>query len=168
MAPMNLSTKRKRTDKTTEIKLVLARAACCVRAGLPQPCRRPLPGGPPRPPGPRAAGWTLPRAAVARPAVLGAGGREAGGKVQPRPRANMAEVSNDQSSGPAVKEVCRDSAVLEDHTLAHSLQEQEIEHHLASNVQRNRLVQHDLQVAKQFQEEDLKAQAQLQKRYKDL
>ncbi|XP_073929621.1 coiled-coil domain-containing protein 50 isoform X2 [Castor canadensis] len=64
--------------------------------------------------------------------------------------------------------VCRDFAVLEDHTLAHSLQEQEIEHHLASNVQRNRLVQHDLQVAKQLQEEDLKAQAQLQKRYKDL
>uniref|UniRef100_A0A5F9DSR6 Coiled-coil domain containing 50 n=1 Tax=Oryctolagus cuniculus TaxID=9986 RepID=A0A5F9DSR6_RABIT len=64
--------------------------------------------------------------------------------------------------------VCRDFAVLEDHTLAHSLQEQEIEHHLASNVQRSRLVQHDLQVAKQLQEEDLKAQAQLQKRYKDL
>ncbi|XP_004713513.2 coiled-coil domain-containing protein 50 [Echinops telfairi] len=66
------------------------------------------------------------------------------------------------------EKVCRDFAVLEDHTLAHSLQEQEIEHHLASNVQRNRLVQHDLQVAKQLQEEDLKAQAQLQKRYKDL
>uniref|UniRef100_A0A2K5YUN3 Coiled-coil domain containing 50 n=1 Tax=Mandrillus leucophaeus TaxID=9568 RepID=A0A2K5YUN3_MANLE len=67
-----------------------------------------------------------------------------------------------------MKLMCRDFAVLEDHTLAHSLQEQEIEHHLASNVQRNRLVQHDLQVAKQLQEEDLKAQAQLQKRYKDL
>ncbi|XP_075412328.1 coiled-coil domain-containing protein 50 isoform X1 [Tenrec ecaudatus] len=80
----------------------------------------------------------------------------------------MAEVSIDQSKLPGVKEVCRDFAVLEDHTLAHSLQEQEIEHHLASNVQRNRLVQHDLQVAKQLQEEDLKAQAQLQKRYKDL
>ncbi|XP_025769349.1 coiled-coil domain-containing protein 50 [Puma concolor] len=65
-------------------------------------------------------------------------------------------------------DMCRDFAVLEDHTLAHSLQEQEIEHHLASNIQRNRLVQHDLQVAKQLQEEDLKAQAQLQKRYKDL
>ncbi|XP_055263867.1 coiled-coil domain-containing protein 50 isoform X1 [Moschus berezovskii] len=80
----------------------------------------------------------------------------------------MAEVTIDQSKLPGVKEVCRDFAVLEDHTLAHSLQEQEIEHHLASNVQRNRLVQHDLQVAKQLQEEDLKAQAQLQKRYKDL
>ncbi|XP_010992672.2 coiled-coil domain-containing protein 50 isoform X1 [Camelus dromedarius] len=80
----------------------------------------------------------------------------------------MAEVGIDQSKLPGVKEVCRDFAVLEDHTLAHSLQEQEIEHHLASNVQRNRLVQHDLQVAKQLQEEDLKAQAQLQKRYKDL
>ncbi|XP_005344838.1 coiled-coil domain-containing protein 50 isoform X1 [Microtus ochrogaster] len=80
----------------------------------------------------------------------------------------MADVSVDQSKLPGVKEVCRDFAVLEDHTLAHSLQEQEIEHHLASNIQRNRLVQHDLQVAKQLQEEDLKAQAQLQKRYKDL
>ncbi|XP_060054487.1 coiled-coil domain-containing protein 50 isoform X2 [Erinaceus europaeus] len=80
----------------------------------------------------------------------------------------MAEVSIDQSKLPGVKEVCRDFAVLEDHTLAHSLQEQEIEHHLASNIQRSRLVQHDLQVAKQLQEEDLKAQAQLQKRYKDL
>ncbi|KAM4889407.1 LOW QUALITY PROTEIN: coiled-coil domain-containing protein 50-like [Thomomys bottae] len=80
----------------------------------------------------------------------------------------MAEVSIDQSKLPGVKEVCRDFAVLEDHTLAHSLQEQEIEHHLASNIQRSPLVQHDLQVAKQLQEEDLKAQAQLQKRYKDL
>ncbi|NXK03738.1 CCD50 protein, partial [Herpetotheres cachinnans] len=65
--------------------------------------------------------------------------------------------------------VCRDFAVLEDHTLAHNLQEQEIEHHLATNVQRNRLVQHDLQVAKQLQEEeDLKARAQIQKHQKDL
>ncbi|NXW59308.1 CCD50 protein, partial [Eurystomus gularis] len=63
--------------------------------------------------------------------------------------------------------VCRDFAILEDHTLAHNLQEQEIEHHLATNVQRNRLVQHDLQVAKQLQEEeDLKARAQ--KHRKDL
>ncbi|XP_023584440.1 coiled-coil domain-containing protein 50 [Trichechus manatus latirostris] len=81
------------------------------------------------------------------------------------------EVSTNEPSSvlpPSSSAVCRDFAVLEDHTLAHSLQEQEIEHHLASNVQRNRLVQHDLQVAKQLQEEDLKAQAQLQKRYKDL
>ncbi|XP_042636223.1 coiled-coil domain-containing protein 50 [Orycteropus afer afer] len=79
-------------------------------------------------------------------------------------------ITNEVSSAPpsSFSSVCRDFAVLEDHTLAHSLQEQEIEHHLASNVQRNRLVQHDLQVAKQLQEEDLKAQAQLQKRYKDL
>uniref|UniRef100_A0A8P0NFQ5 Coiled-coil domain containing 50 n=1 Tax=Canis lupus familiaris TaxID=9615 RepID=A0A8P0NFQ5_CANLF len=94
--------------------------------------------------------------------------RGAGGEGRPGPRPNMAEVTIDQSKLPGVKEVCRDFAVLEDHTLAHSLQEQEIEHHLASNIQRNRLVQHDLQVAKQLQEEDLKAQAQLQKRYKDL
>ncbi|XP_039343977.1 coiled-coil domain-containing protein 50 isoform X2 [Mauremys reevesii] len=81
----------------------------------------------------------------------------------------MAEISIDQSKLPGVKEVCRDFAVLEDHTLAHSLQEQEIEHHLATNVQRNRLVQHDLLVAKQLQEEeDLRARAQIQKRYKDI
>uniref|UniRef100_F7F356 Coiled-coil domain containing 50 n=1 Tax=Monodelphis domestica TaxID=13616 RepID=F7F356_MONDO len=81
----------------------------------------------------------------------------------------MAEISIDQSKLPGVKEVCRDFAVLEDHTLAHNLQEQEIEHHLASNVQRNRLVQYDLQVAKQLQEEeDLKARAHIQKRYKDM
>ncbi|XP_062438276.1 coiled-coil domain-containing protein 50 isoform X2 [Rhea pennata] len=81
----------------------------------------------------------------------------------------MAEVGIDQSKLSKVKEVCRDFAVLEDHTLAHNLQEQEIEHHLATNVQRNRLVKHDLQVAKQLQEEeDLKARAQIQKRQKDL
>uniref|UniRef100_A0A4W3GAF0 Coiled-coil domain-containing protein n=1 Tax=Callorhinchus milii TaxID=7868 RepID=A0A4W3GAF0_CALMI len=41
-----------------------------------------------------------------------------------------------------------------------------VEHHLASNVQRNRLVQHDLQVAKRLQEEeDHKAQLRLQKRH---
>ncbi|KAM6326689.1 coiled-coil domain-containing protein 50 [Podargus strigoides] len=76
----------------------------------------------------------------------------------------MAGIGIDHSKLPGVKEVCRDFAVLEDHTLAHNLQEQEIEHHLATNVQRNRLVQHDLQVAKQLQEEeDLKARAQIQK-----
>ncbi|XP_025900929.1 coiled-coil domain-containing protein 50 [Nothoprocta perdicaria] len=81
----------------------------------------------------------------------------------------MAGIGIDHSKLPGVKEVCRDFAVLEDHTLAHSLQEQEIEHHLATNIQRNRLVQHDLQVAKQLQEEeDLKARAQIQKRQKDL
>uniref|UniRef100_A0A8C2TP25 Coiled-coil domain containing 50 n=1 Tax=Coturnix japonica TaxID=93934 RepID=A0A8C2TP25_COTJA len=81
----------------------------------------------------------------------------------------MAEIGIDQSKLPGVKEVCRDFAILEDHTLAHNLQEQEIEHHLATNIQRNRLVQHDLQVAKQLQEEeDLKARAQIQKRQKDL
>ncbi|KAM6261069.1 coiled-coil domain-containing protein 50 isoform 2-T3 [Spheniscus humboldti] len=81
----------------------------------------------------------------------------------------MAGIGIDQSKLPGVKEVCRDFAVLEDHTLAHNLQEQEIEHHLATNVQRNRLVQHDLQVAKQLQEEeDLKARAQIQKHRKDL
>ncbi|KAM4659691.1 coiled-coil domain-containing protein 50 [Amazona ochrocephala] len=81
----------------------------------------------------------------------------------------MAGIGIDHSKLPGVKEVCRDFAILEDHTLAHNLQEQEIEHHLATNVQRNRLVKHDLQVAKQLQEEeDLKARAQIQKHQKDL
>ncbi|XP_061493612.1 coiled-coil domain-containing protein 50 isoform X1 [Rhineura floridana] len=81
----------------------------------------------------------------------------------------MAEISIDQSKLPGVKEVCRDFAVLEDHTLAHSLQEQEIEHHLATNVQRNRLVQYDLQMAKQLQEEeDRKARTRIQERHKDI
>uniref|UniRef100_H3BBM1 Coiled-coil domain containing 50 n=1 Tax=Latimeria chalumnae TaxID=7897 RepID=H3BBM1_LATCH len=65
--------------------------------------------------------------------------------------------------------VCREFAVLEDHTLAHNLQEQEIEHHLATNVQRNRLVQYDLKVAKRLQEEeDQRAWAQAQKQQKDI
>ncbi|GCB76171.1 hypothetical protein scyTo_0016527, partial [Scyliorhinus torazame] len=65
--------------------------------------------------------------------------------------------------------VCREFAVREDHSLAHNLQEQEIEHHLASNVQRNRLVQNDLQMAKKLQEEEnKKAQARLQKQQWDM
>ncbi|XP_039225031.1 coiled-coil domain-containing protein 50 isoform X4 [Crotalus tigris] len=81
----------------------------------------------------------------------------------------MAEVSIDRSKLPGVKEVCRDFAVREDHTLAHSLQEQEIEHHLATNIQRNRLVKHDLQMAKQLQEEeDRKARIRLQEQHKNL
>ncbi|XP_043926325.1 coiled-coil domain-containing protein 50 isoform X1 [Protopterus annectens] len=73
----------------------------------------------------------------------------------------------DQSKLPGVREVCRDFAVLEDHTLAHNLQEQEIEHHLATNVHRHRLVQHDLKVAKKLQEEeDVKAWTERQKKKK--
>ncbi|XP_051638123.1 coiled-coil domain-containing protein 50 isoform X1 [Manacus candei] len=79
----------------------------------------------------------------------------------------MAGIGIDHSKLPGVKEVCRDFAILEDHTLAHNLQEQEIEHHLATNVQRNRLVQHDLQMAKQLQEEEDK-KARAQKHQKDL
>ncbi|XP_075427160.1 coiled-coil domain-containing protein 50 isoform X2 [Ascaphus truei] len=81
----------------------------------------------------------------------------------------MSEISIDQSQLPGVKEVCRDFAVLEDHTLAHNLQEQEIEHHLATNIQRNRLVKHDLKVAKQLQEEeDHRACTQVTQRHNDL
>ncbi|XP_072556103.1 uncharacterized protein [Paramormyrops kingsleyae] len=65
--------------------------------------------------------------------------------------------------------VCRDFAVLEDHTLAHSLQEQEIENHLASNIHKSRLVQQDLQVARRLQEEeDLRAKAHIQKQHREL
>ncbi|XP_053315023.1 coiled-coil domain-containing protein 50 isoform X2 [Spea bombifrons] len=81
----------------------------------------------------------------------------------------MTEISIDNSKLPGVKEVVRDFAVLEDHTLAHTLQEQEIEHHLATNIQRNRLVKKDLQVAKQLQqEEDLQAQARIKNRHNEL
>lgn len=81
----------------------------------------------------------------------------------------MADFSIDQNKLPGVKEVCRDFAVLEDHTLAHSLQEQEIESHLASNIHKSRLVQQDLQVAKRLQEEeDLRAKARVQRKHKDM
>ncbi|XP_072897830.1 coiled-coil domain-containing protein 50 isoform X3 [Hemitrygon akajei] len=81
----------------------------------------------------------------------------------------MAELGIDKSSLPAVNAVCRQFAVREDHSLAHNLQEQEIEHHLASNVQRNRLVQHDLQVAKKLQEEEnKKAQMRLQRHQQEI
>ncbi|XP_026201044.1 coiled-coil domain-containing protein 50 isoform X2 [Anabas testudineus] len=83
----------------------------------------------------------------------------------------MAEcnVSIDQKKLPGVKEVCRDFAVLEDHSLAYNLQEQEIESHLASNVHKSRLVQKDLQVAKKLQEEeDQRAKIQSQKRQEDI
>ncbi|XP_040205495.1 coiled-coil domain-containing protein 50 isoform X2 [Rana temporaria] len=81
----------------------------------------------------------------------------------------MTDISIDSSKLPGVKEVCRDFAVLEDHSLAHTLQEQEIEHHLATNIQRNRLAKRDLKVAKQLQEEeDLKAQSQKKHRHTEL
>lgn len=83
----------------------------------------------------------------------------------------MAEcnVSIDKNKLPGVKEVCRDFAVLEDHCLAYNLQEQEIESHLASNVNKSRLVQKDLQVAKKLQEEeDERAKGQTQKHHVEI
>uniref|UniRef100_A0A8C6U3U7 Coiled-coil domain containing 50 n=1 Tax=Neogobius melanostomus TaxID=47308 RepID=A0A8C6U3U7_9GOBI len=78
-------------------------------------------------------------------------------------------VSIDQKNLPGVKDVCRDFAVLEDHCLAHNLQEQEIESHLASNVNKSRLVQQDLQVAKRLQEEeDLRAKAKIKRHQSDI
>lgn len=65
--------------------------------------------------------------------------------------------------------MCKDFAVLEDHCLAYNLQEQEIESHLASNINKSRLVQKDLQVAKKLQEEeDLRAKGQNQKQHTDI
>ncbi|KAI4900006.1 hypothetical protein NFI96_014511, partial [Prochilodus magdalenae] len=70
---------------------------------------------------------------------------------------------------PNIKDLCRDFAVLEDHCLAHNLQEQEIENHLASNVHKSRLVQQDLRVAKRLQEEeDLQAKAQSRRQFQDI
>ncbi|KAM4548824.1 coiled-coil domain-containing protein 50 isoform 2-T2 [Odontesthes bonariensis] len=83
----------------------------------------------------------------------------------------MAEcnVSIDKNKLPGVKEVCRDFAVLEDHSLAYNLQEQEIESHLASNVHKSRLVQKDLLVAKKLQEEeDERAKIQNQKQHVEI
>ncbi|XP_041912566.1 coiled-coil domain-containing protein 50 isoform X2 [Alosa sapidissima] len=81
----------------------------------------------------------------------------------------MADFSIDQENLPGVKEVCRDFAVLEDHCLAHNLQEQEIESHLASNINRSRLVQQDLLVAKRLQEEeDLRAKEKKQQQHQEL
>ncbi|XP_026053859.1 coiled-coil domain-containing protein 50 [Carassius auratus] len=81
----------------------------------------------------------------------------------------MADFSIDQNNLPGVKEVCRDFAVLEDHCLAHNLQEQEIESHLASNVHKSRLVQQDLQVAKRLQEEeDKRAQAESKRQHRHM
>ncbi|XP_061100179.1 coiled-coil domain-containing protein 50-like [Conger conger] len=66
----------------------------------------------------------------------------------------MADFSIDQENLPGVKQVCQDFAVLEDHCLAYTLQEQEIKSHLDSNVHKNRLLQTDLVVAKRIQEEE--------------
>ncbi|XP_042080171.1 coiled-coil domain-containing protein 50 isoform X2 [Haplochromis burtoni] len=73
------------------------------------------------------------------------------------------------TSDTETKPVCRDFAVLEDHSLAYNLQEQEIESHLASNVYKSRLVQNDLQVAKKLQEEeDERAKIKTQKENVDI
>ncbi|KAL1023112.1 hypothetical protein UPYG_G00036540 [Umbra pygmaea] len=81
----------------------------------------------------------------------------------------MAEFSIDQNRLPGVKEVVRDFAVLEDHCLAHNLQEQEIESHLASNVTKSRLVQQDVALAKQLQqEEDRRAKAKAHRQHRDI
>ncbi|XP_072334216.1 uncharacterized protein [Scyliorhinus torazame] len=66
----------------------------------------------------------------------------------------MMERAIDQSNLPRVQEVCRGFAVLEDGALAHNLQEQEIEQHYASNIEKNKLVRQDVCVAKKLQDEE--------------
>ncbi|XP_058498765.1 coiled-coil domain-containing protein 187 isoform X3 [Solea solea] len=61
------------------------------------------------------------------------------------------------SASPAM---CQCFAVLEDGVLAHNLQEQEIEQHYTSNVQKNQLVQNDIRVAKRLQDEEEEQWAQ--------
>ncbi|XP_034260687.1 coiled-coil domain-containing protein 50-like isoform X1 [Pantherophis guttatus] len=70
----------------------------------------------------------------------------------------MTEVQIDSSCLPPVQEVCRDFAVLEDGALAYCLQEQEIELHYASNIQKNQLVQNDHRMAKRLQNQEVEAQ----------
>ncbi|XP_032094325.1 coiled-coil domain-containing protein 50-like [Thamnophis elegans] len=70
----------------------------------------------------------------------------------------MTDVQIDSSCLPPVQEVCRDFAVLEDGALAYCLQEQEIELHYASNIQKNQLVQNDLRMAKRLQNLEVEAQ----------
>ncbi|TRY96937.1 hypothetical protein DNTS_014283 [Danionella cerebrum] len=102
----------------------------------------------------------LPSVAANRPKLLGFSSVVC---VRPNPRDtlradDMADFSIDQNNLPGVKE---------DHCLAHNLQEQEIESHLASNVYKSRLAQQDLQVAKRLQEEEdqlAKAQSKRQHR----
>ncbi|XP_068609894.1 coiled-coil domain-containing protein 187 [Brachionichthys hirsutus] len=66
----------------------------------------------------------------------------------------MAELEVDQTNLPRVQEVCQCFAVLEDGALAHNLQEQEIEQHYNTNIQKNQLVQNDIRVAKRLQSEE--------------
>lgn len=66
----------------------------------------------------------------------------------------MTEYPIDQSNLPHVDEVRRDFSVREDGALAHCLQEQEIEQHYASNIQKNKLVQKDIRIAKKLQDEE--------------
>uniref|UniRef100_A0A3Q3JTF2 Coiled-coil domain-containing protein n=2 Tax=Monopterus albus TaxID=43700 RepID=A0A3Q3JTF2_MONAL len=72
----------------------------------------------------------------------------------------MAELEIDQSNLPRVQQVCQSFAVLEDGALAHNLQEQEIEQHYTTNIQKNQLVQNDIRVAKRLQNEEEAQRAQ--------
>ncbi|KAJ8016766.1 hypothetical protein DPEC_G00010770 [Dallia pectoralis] len=66
----------------------------------------------------------------------------------------MTELEVDKSHLPGVQGVCDVFAVLEDGALAHNLQEQEIEQYYTTNIQKNRLVQNDIRIAKRLQDEE--------------
>lgn len=66
----------------------------------------------------------------------------------------MAETDIDKSHLPGVYDACQCFSVLEDGALAHSLQEQEIEHFYSTNIQKNQAVQNDVRLARRLQEEE--------------
>uniref|UniRef100_A0A3Q3JTG4 Coiled-coil domain-containing protein n=1 Tax=Monopterus albus TaxID=43700 RepID=A0A3Q3JTG4_MONAL len=75
------------------------------------------------------------------------------------PEASSVFLSSMTPSG-APPAMCQSFAVLEDGALAHNLQEQEIEQHYTTNIQKNQLVQNDIRVAKRLQNEEEAQRAQ--------
>ncbi|XP_060913667.1 coiled-coil domain-containing protein 187 isoform X4 [Labrus mixtus] len=62
--------------------------------------------------------------------------------------------SSSMASSSQTSDMCQCFAVLEDGVLAHNLQEQEIEKYYTTNIQKNKLVQNDIRVAKRLQDEE--------------
>ncbi|XP_051900553.1 uncharacterized protein LOC127586552 isoform X2 [Pristis pectinata] len=67
---------------------------------------------------------------------------------------NRREVEDGGTGLSRVKEVCQKFQILEDRTVAHVLQEQEVEEHLAANKQKAEQVRVNLRVARKLQEEE--------------
>ncbi|XP_038642970.1 coiled-coil domain-containing protein 50-like [Scyliorhinus canicula] len=63
-----------------------------------------------------------------------------------------------------VQHVCQKFQILEDQTVAHVLQEQEIHQHLATNKLKTQRVRQNLQVARRLQEEEDERSRQLTQR----